>query len=452
MSRRRQRRVWQVLVGLRQRRDQVGHERHPRQRPPLLQGPEHGGTPSERRRQQTAGVRLQPGPARGDARRADQEGLLFYFLAFDGQRARSTKQTDPNRIEQRVVDMPWRPSEAPTRTARSSAPTTRGSFWRKFDWQMNSQNLFTGRYNYTWADQDNGTFDVDSWGRSANADEKRRLQRRHDVADLDVQRDDLQRVPRAVGPRGPSPPLQRSQYHRRGPAASGHGLRFRPGLPVSASRSSSRSTTTTRGFSSSTTSPTSRDTTRSRAGSSTTRWLPPRPSADSSTGGSSSRRPTRFWTTSRIPENKSDVLLYIQNVGVGGLTVDQAGTQTITQKEPAVFVQDVWQPLPNLTIQAGLALGSSDRARPDHASRPGFLRRLHRQDVNGQSFPSDGTIPSDKKMWQPRVGVSWDPWNDGKTVFRGNFGLFYARIPGLVLASTRSTNGSLDRSSTAVLR
>ena len=57
-------------------------------------------------------------------------------------------------------------------------------------------------------------------------------------------------------------------------------------------------------------------------------------------------------------------------------------------------------------------------------------------------FPSDGNIPSDWHMWQPRIGVSYDPWNDGKTVFRGSFGLYYARIPGLVLASTRSTNGS----------
>ncbi len=30
----------------------------------------------------------------------------------------------------------------------------------------------TLRYNYTWAEQPNGTFDVDSWGRSANAIER----------------------------------------------------------------------------------------------------------------------------------------------------------------------------------------------------------------------------------------------------------------------------------------
>jgi hypothetical protein len=57
-------------------------------------------------------------------------------------------------------------------------------------------------------------------------------------------------------------------------------------------------------------------------------------------------------------------------------------------------------------------------------------------------FPSDGTIPSDYQMWQPRLGISWDPSGDGKTVVRVNGGLFYGRVPGLALASSRSTNGS----------
>ena len=45
-------------------------------------------------------------------------------------------------------------------------------------------------------------------------------------------------------------------------------------------------------------------------------------------------------------------------------------------------------------------------------------------------------------MWQPRLGISWDPQGDGKTVVRLNGGIFYARVPGLNLASSRSTNGS----------
>src|SRR5207245_943556 len=37
---------------------------------------------------------------------------------------------------------------------------------------------------------------------------------------------------------------------------------------------------------------------------------------------------------------------------------------------------------------------------------------------------------------------AFDPQGNGRQVFRANAGLYYARIPGLNLASTRSTNGS----------
>ena len=48
------------------------------------------------------------------------------------------------------------------------------------------------------------------------------------------------------------------------------------------------------------------------------------------------------------------VLLYLQQAGVGGLSVEEAGTQDIPQTEPAVFIQDKWQPTRSLTVQAGL--------------------------------------------------------------------------------------------------
>src|SRR4030095_4590286 len=38
------------------------------------------------------------------------------------------------------------------------------------------------------------------------------------------------------------------------------------------------------------------------------------------------------------------VLLYLQQAGVGGISVVDAGTQDIPQRSIAVFVQDKWQP------------------------------------------------------------------------------------------------------------
>ncbi len=45
-------------------------------------------------------------------------------------------------------------------------------FLGKVDWNASARHLATLRYNYTWSEQENGTFDVDSWGRSANAIEQ----------------------------------------------------------------------------------------------------------------------------------------------------------------------------------------------------------------------------------------------------------------------------------------
>jgi hypothetical protein len=95
----------------------------------------------------------------------------FFFTAFDYQRGRSTKQTDPSRIEQRVVDF-FSSLGSPTRTGPSSAPTTRACSWARSTGKLSPKHQLTVRYNYTWSEQQNGTFDVDSWGTSANAVEK----------------------------------------------------------------------------------------------------------------------------------------------------------------------------------------------------------------------------------------------------------------------------------------
>ncbi len=140
------------------------------------------------------------------------------------------------------------------------------------------------------------------------------------------------------------------------------------------------------------------------------------------------------------------VALYLQQAGVGGLTVDEAGTQTMIQHELALFLQDSWKPTPNLTVNYGLRWEA--QIQPDLITP---IPQLFYFPLIGQTvtnsvgtfeFPGDGTIPSDYSMFQPRLGLAYDLKGDGRSVVRANAGLFYARIPGLNLASSRSTDGS----------
>jgi hypothetical protein len=136
------------------------------------------------------------------------------------------------------------------------------------------------------------------------------------------------------------------------------------------------------------------------------------------------------------------VLLYLQQAGVGGLSVEQAGTQSIPQTEPAFFVQDRWQPGRRLTVQYGVRWEGQVQPEPLTAPADVFFAPFIGATSEGETFPSDGTLPSDYRMFQPRLGLSWDAGGDGRTVVRANAGIFYARVPGLTLASSRSTNGS----------
>jgi hypothetical protein len=143
------------------------------------------------------------------------------------------------------------------------------------------------------------------------------------------------------------------------------------------------------------------------------------------------------------------VLLYLQQVGVGGRSVEDAGTQKIPQHEFAFYVQDSWKPAPEWTVNYGLRWEA--QVEPDPITPPDqvffapFIGRAVTTSAGTFAFPSDGTIPSDWKMFQPRLGVAWDVNGDGRQVIRASTGLYYARIPGLNLASTRSTNGSIGQ-------
>jgi hypothetical protein len=87
------------------------------------------------------------------------------------------------------------------------------------------------------------------------------------------------------------------------------------------------------------------------------------------------------------------------------------GNPKYVQTRPftAAFAQDTWQIKPNLTVNYGL-----------------------RYEFDSQY----GTLHSPTKNFAPRISLSWDPFNDHKTVIRAGYGIFYspiyAQIPGVV--------------------
>jgi hypothetical protein len=144
----------------------------------------------------------------------------------------------------------------------------------------------------------------------------------------------------------------------------------------------------------------------------------------------------------------SSFVLYLQRVPLGGRTIEESGTQDIPVWEPAFYVQDKWSVRPNLTFNAGLRWeGYNSPPNITPASETPFARYL-----SDPNFPTDtGEIPDDWQGWQPRLGLTWDPASDGKTVVRGTAGFFKARTPSLIWANPRTANGVIFANYTGVI-
>lgn len=135
--------------------------------------------------------------------------------------------------------------------------------------------------------------------------------------------------------------------------------------------------------------------------------------------------------------NANALALYLQFAPIGNRTVEEAGTQAYTNFEPGIYIQDNWQLRRNLTLNLGFRW--EGQYQPDIITPPNQTR--YGQFINDPRFPSDGSIPDFTDGYQPRLGLSWSPGKDNKTAIRLGAGLYYARIPGLVVAGPRNTDG-----------
>ena len=130
------------------------------------------------------------------------------------------------------------------------------------------------------------------------------------------------------------------------------------------------------------------------------------------------------------------LLFYLQGSSPDGVARDAAGASNISNEEVALFVQDKWQFRRGVTLNYGLRWDGQRMPKTVDPKTTAFSRFL-----NDPRFPSDGIIPNQWQQFQPRAGVVWDVGQTGKTVVRGNAGIYYARQNMLTEVGAVTTNG-----------
>ena len=130
------------------------------------------------------------------------------------------------------------------------------------------------------------------------------------------------------------------------------------------------------------------------------------------------------------------LLFYLQGAGRTGPATDAAGASKVTNEELSLFVQDQWQVRSNLSLQYGLRWDAQLMPETVDPATTAYGRLL-----GSSAFPSDGTIPDQWAMWQPRVGATWDARSDGRSVVRASAGVYFARQNMLSQVGSVTTNG-----------
>jgi hypothetical protein len=126
--------------------------------------------------------------------------------------------------------------------------------------------------------------------------------------------------------------------------------------------------------------------------------------------------------------------LPVQSYGLGIPSVYVQGfgnpVSRISNRPMAFFAQDSWKIRPNLTLNYGVRYDyeMTQTIPPEPSFRdPLSGITLSRADLLAaqDALNVQQGFPRDKNNWAPRLAVAWDPRNDGKTVIRAAFGLFY---------------------------
>jgi hypothetical protein len=359
----------------------------------------------------------------------------FFFVAYERNDGTSSK---PNSIDSRLQTI-FRTRFNSTEQGTIKRTNKADVFLAKVDVQINENNLFTARHNYSRAEQVNGTFDVPTWGISANGRETNnsnsfitQLVTNFSSNLLNEFRFQYAKENRPRFYDGPDLPDTTIGTFD-GTLSYRFGRPFF--LPVPSSDTRFQFTdnfTVIRGKHSIKFGADFNRVKNSQTfiGFARGRYIFAGPTINDAITG---------FTNYINGTSAAGLALYLQFAPIGNRTVAEAGTQAFAQFEPGVYVQDNWNVKQNLTLNLGFRW--EGQFQPDPINAPSATR--YGQFLNNPRFTSNGTIPDFKDGYQPRLGLSYSPGKDGKTAIRLGAGLYYARIPGLVVAGPRNTDGAI---------
>jgi len=118
---------------------------------------------------------------------------------------------------------------------------------------------------------------------------------------------------------------------------------------------------------------------------------------------------------------------YTQNFGGAGTT---GGTTKPNLNDYGFFGQDDWRVTPKLTLNLGLRYDYQKLAAPTVSNPSAALAAAGLSTLQSVK---------DRNNFAPRFGFSYAL--DGKTVFRGGYGIFFSRTTGIMLGTSHSQNG-----------
>jgi outer membrane receptor protein involved in Fe transport len=101
-------------------------------------------------------------------------------------------------------------------------------------------------------------------------------------------------------------------------------------------------------------------------------------------------------------------------------------------KETGLFLQDEWKITPTVTLNLGLRYDKQDIAQPSVLNPDAQLQA---------AGYFTNKVPVDNNNVGPRLGIAWDARNDGRTVVRAGYGIFYGRTPSIMIGTAHSNNG-----------